>query len=318
MRELLLGRASVLHTHWKPTSRIRGRSALKVAARAAGLLLIFQIARLRGIRVIWTAHNLETHDSSVAHPALERCYWSTLPKLLDAVISLTASAVPLLHERYPGLRDVPTWIIPHGNYRNVYPQHATRDAARARFGIAPGARVFTFVGQIRPYKNVIALIRAFRELEDEHAILLIGGMVKLKEERAEFDALIAADSRIHVVPRFVPDDELQYFLAAADLIVLPFASVLNSGSAILALSFDRPVLVPALGALTDLAAQIGNGWVITYENELNAAVLNDGMRKAQLRRDERAPIDSLDWNHIAEKTCAVYEAAIAQTPNSSR
>lgn len=309
LRRLLFGRASILHLHWKPTGRIRGRNKVRVAMRAAGLLILLWIARLRGVRVIWTAHNLESHDS-IAHPRLERYYWRILPRFLDAVISLSPSAVPLLQERYRGLREVPMFVVPHGNYRDVYPRK-TRAAARAHLGIAADARVFAFVGQVRPYKNVIALLHAFREIRDPNAMLLIGGTVKLGKERAEFEALVASDKRVRAFPRFVPDDELQFFFGAADLVVLPFASILNSGSAILALSFDRPVLVPAAGSLADLAQQIGSDWVITYTGQIRSDVMEDAMEMARSRAGERAPTDCLDWNHIAAQTLDVYLEVLA-------
>lgn len=312
---LLTGGASILHVHWKPTSRIRGKNAARVAMRAAGFLLLLKAARMRGVRVVWTAHNVESHDST-AHPRLERSYWRILPGLLDAVISLSPSAVPLLHARYPALRNVPTFVVPHGHYRDAYPRNTTREAARTRFRIDHTARVFAFVGQVRPYKNVIALLRAFREYTDPDLVLLIGGMLKLGYQRAEFDALVAADPRVRVIPDFIGDDELQYIFAAADLAVLPFTSILNSGSAILALSFDRPVLVPRMGSLVDLADQVSPDWVINYDGPITADVLRDGMRAAQLLTNQSAPLDALRWKNIAEQTRNTYEAVLRSDRSS--
>ncbi|MDY7008651.1 MAG: hypothetical protein SWX82_33215 [Cyanobacteriota bacterium] len=54
------------------------------------------------------------------------------------------------------------------------------------------------------------------------------------------------DSRIKLKFGFVPDKKLQEYFRAANFVVLPFKDILNSGNALLALSFDCPVLVSAL------------------------------------------------------------------------
>ena len=55
---------------------------------------------------------------------------------------------------------------------------------------------------------------------------------------------------IYLYNRFVADDELQVFFNAADVMVLPFERIENSGSAILAMGFAKPIIAPARGVLT--------------------------------------------------------------------
>lgn len=306
---LLLSDASILHLHWSPTSRIRGGSRTRVFFRAGALLAELALARRRGVRVVWTCHNLAAHDSR-PYPALETRYWQLLPRLLDGIISLSEFGVHQLHECYPALRAVPTFVVPHGHYRTVYPREATRETARGQLGIAADANVFAFVGQVRPYKNLLTLLRAFRRLEDVNAVLLIAGKIKLGEQLAEFVELIAQDSRVRLFDRFIPDDELQYFFAAADLVVLPFREILNSGSAILALSFDRPVLVPAEGALRELAGQVGSEWALTYEGELSADSLLRARDAARRCTGTIVPLAAFDWPHVARLTNDVYRAVL--------
>ena len=83
---------------------------------------------------------------------------------------------------------------------------------------------------------------------------------------------------------FVQAAEMQRFMRAADLIVLPYREILNSGSVMLALSFSRPVLVPAFGALSELHQAVGPDWIWLYEGELTSTTLEDAIQWTNARR----------------------------------
>jgi glycosyltransferase involved in cell wall biosynthesis len=313
VQRLLFGpRADILHIHWAPTSRIRGRSRRRVKRTTLELMLLLRAARLRNMKIIWTAHDIGAHDRQI-HADLEDSYWKRVSEYLDALISLSSAALDALLNQYPALRSVPAFVTQHGHYRDAYPRNVDRRAARNILGLHAEADVFTFIGQLRPYKNLPALLREFRKLEDPLAVLIIAGMLKLDETRAEFDDLVAADSRVRVFGGFIEDDKMQLYLESADLVVLPYREILNSGSAILALSFDRPVLVPARGSMIELARDVGQGWVLAYEGKLTTKILADGMIAAKSRRNEKASLSHLDWDRIARQTRDVY-AEILSTP----
>jgi beta-1,4-mannosyltransferase len=306
VQRLLFGpRADILHMHWAPTSRIRGGSRRRVQRTSFELMLLLRAARLRRMKIIWTAHDVVAHDRQI-HPDLERSYWPKIAEYLDGLISLSSAALAKLLEQYPALRSVPAFVTPHGHYRGAYPRNVDRQEAKNALGIPADAQVFTFVGQLRPYKNLPVLLREFRKLENPSAVLIIAGMLKLDETRAEFDGLVAEDSRVRVFGGFIEDTRMQLYLESADLVVLPYRDILNSGSAVLALSFDRPVLVPARGSMVELARDVGPGWVLTYEGELTTQILADGMTAAQSKRDDKPSLSHLDWDVIAGMTRDAY------------
>jgi hypothetical protein len=85
--------------------------------------------------------------------------------------------------------------------------------------------------------------------------------------------------------------------------------VLNSGSALLGLSFGRPVLVPERGAMAELRELAGDSWVRTYSGDLSADVLRDAMVWAETAsRDDLLPLDELAWHAIARQTLLAFEA----------
>jgi hypothetical protein len=88
--------------------------------------------------------------------------------------------------------------------------------------------------------------------------------------------------------------------------------VLNSGSALLALAFGRPVLVPRLGAMGELQDLVGDDWVRTYPGDLTAVELSQALSWARERSRSRcAALDQLAWDVIAARTIDAYRALAA-------
>lgn len=310
VHRLLFGpRADILHIHWAPTNRIRGAKRAVVRRTSAEMLWLLSLARRRGMKVVWTAHNVSAHDRR-EHPDLEKKYWPLVADRLSAIISLSKAGTKVLRDRHPPLSTVPAFVSRHGSYRSAYPRTLSREQARDALGIPTDARVLSFVGQVRPYKNLPVLLRAFSKIADPSAVLLIAGKLKLYEHTAEFEDLIARDARVRVFREFVPADQLQLYLGAADLVVLPFRETLNSGSAILGLSFDRPVLVPSHGSLAELAQEIGGDWLITYDGELTPEILSRSLDRSLSMRGAVAPLEYLEWPLIAQQTRDIYRSLL--------
>jgi glycosyltransferase involved in cell wall biosynthesis len=305
---VLGGRYHVLHLHW-PDRRIRSQREFTAWLRGTALIVLLDAARRRRMRIVWTVHNLAAHEGT-HHPRLESRYFDALTRRLDGIIALSEYGVRAARERYPRLRERPAFVVPHGHLRGVYADVITREQARAQLGLAGATRVIAFIGQVREYKNVPQLIEQFRALDGD-LLLLIAGKAKPAPLGARIAQLAADDPRVRFIPSFVPDDELQIYLRAADLVVLPYRDILNSGSALLALSFDRPVLVPRRGAMDDLAAAVGDAWVRTYDGELTTNELRDALWWATRRRPWRAPLDDLGWDRIAQQTHYVYRALMS-------
>jgi glycosyltransferase involved in cell wall biosynthesis len=219
-------------------------------------------------------------------------------------------------ERFKALRNKPAFVVSHGHYRGVYADTISRSEARRRLGLAPDGPVVVYFGLIRPYKNVPLLIRTFRQLDDPKAKLCIAGKPDTPRLAREIEAAVGDDPRVKVVFEFIPDDEVQLYLRTADLMVLPFTEILNSGSALLALSFDCPVLIPNKGSMQELAQRVGKEWVQTYVGDLTIQILDQALRFAlDIRRAARAPLEQFDWALVAAQTLEAYQKTCAgQSP----
>jgi glycosyltransferase involved in cell wall biosynthesis len=304
----LRGGYDVLHVHW-PEKALNAKSLAGRMAGAAAALAMLDAARLHGARIVWTAHNDRPHESR--HPRLEAWYWSAVVRRVHGLIHPSESGRQVVESRYPALVARPGAVVPLGHYRGTYPDTVTRQEARAALGVPERARVLTFLGLVRPYKNVPHLVRTVRALPTaaEDLVLLVAGAPLTPALGQEIRAAAADDPRVHLDLEHIPDGAVQRYLRAADLVVLPFRDITNSSSALLALSFDRPVLVPALGAMGELQALAGADWVHTYEGDLTPDILMRALDRVARRPAGSPHLEALEWPEIARQTLAAYLAA---------
>lgn len=317
---VLSGKYDIVHLHW-PEYCVNGRGTFAAWFWCCALFAAMCWVRLRGAKVVWTVHNLQSHLQQ--HPITERYFWRMLTGLLTAYIGLTESGGERARDKYPWLRGKPGFVIPHGNIRDAYSGvEISREQARSRLGIAQSAKVVGFFGSVERYKGITELVETFLALKDSSAVLWIAGKSYLSpRERQRIDHIAAHDRRILLEFRHIPDAEIASYIRAADLVVLPFRAILNSGSAVLALSLDRPVLVPAKGSMSELQQFAGAEWVRLYAGELMTETLQQHLEAAIEGAATRGRCRALecgwaglDWRDLAQLTLNAYHFVIGSGP----
>jgi beta-1,4-mannosyltransferase len=297
-------RYDVLHIHW-PDLHLHARSWWRGLGKQLRLAFVFALFRKRKGRIVWTVHNLKPHERHDSVSEVMFPIW--FPRLCTHVIAMTANGLAAAHAMYPPLRGKASAIIPHGDYRNAYPAARSRSEARKQLGLDDGF-TFLFLGNIRPYKNVPALIKTFHELPHRDIRLVIVGQPGERMNVDELTQLIADDKRIQLRLEFVADREVPLYMGAADSVVLPFDSVLNSGSVLLALSFSRPVIAPRLGSLPEIQHRVGSHWLNLYDGALSAKHLEAAMQRGHLAENSVPDLSAFDWDVITQQTLDFYGA----------
>jgi len=317
---VLSRRYDIVHLHW-PEYCVNGRGAFAAMFWSFALFGAICWVRMRGGKVVWTIHNLQSHLQE--HPTIERYFWRVFTALLNAYISLTEVGAERACDHFPSLRRKPGFVIPHGNIRDAYRGvWVSREQARLRLGIAESARVVSFFGCVERYKGITELMETFSALDDARAVLCVAGKCYMaSEERRRIENIAARDRRIILKLQYIPDDEVASYIRAADVVVLPFREILNSGSAVLALSLDRPILVPGMGSMTELQQFAGPEWVRLYSGELTSETLQQhldaAIEKAAIRGRCRA-LESgwggLAWKDLAQLTLHAYHSLSGPMP----
>jgi beta-1,4-mannosyltransferase len=308
-------RFDILHVHW-PEFFISQKNFFKAFLGSILLLWECKWGRWLGARIVWTAHNTYSHNRT--HPRSERLFWRAFTRLVDGFICLSEQGFREIRHAHLALQGLPSLVIPHGHYRGEYQRDLDRSEARSRLGLPADAKVLLFFGTIAPYKNVIGLIRVFQELPDSKLRLIVAGTCADPVLKAGIIDAAREDARISLRLDFVPGNEVQVYFQASDLVVLPFVEIFNSGSALLALSFDRPLLAPHLGSIPELQRQVGAGWIRTYGGEVSVRVLRDAMRwSITEKREPEAPLEPMGWEPIAAATLDFFLALRTGAPKGA-
>ncbi|MBG6214538.1 beta-1,4-mannosyltransferase [Cryobacterium sp. CAN_C3] len=298
-RRALTARYDVFHVHW-PEILLQGRTPVRARARRMLFRLFLARLRLRRTAVVRTVHNVRSHESA---PRRDQ----RLLRRFDQRTTLWIRLNPFTPVPAGALERT----IPHGDYRDWY-------SAQTPGAPVPGRLLY--FGLIRPYKGVDVLIDTFRQLgagapgDSTSAVtptLRIVGSPQSSELAQRLQLAAAGDPRIEFVLRHASDAELADAIGAAELVVLPYADMHNSGAALLALSLDRPVLVPRNAVTNALAEEVGAEWVLTYSVPLSARVLADAIAGARRPRSTRAPdLSQRRWTVGAADHVEAYGRAV--------
>jgi glycosyltransferase involved in cell wall biosynthesis len=200
-------------------------------------------------------------------------------------------------------------VIPHGAFEHLAAQDAPGGAAPPPF--ATDAPVVLCFGLMRPYKGIEVLLEAWRGIEG--AELWIAGMPRM--DISPLQAM--APPGVRFVPRFITDDELPPYFRRADLVVLPYREIDQSGVLFTALAFGKPLLLSDVGGFPEVAA---TGAARTFPagdaNALHGALrelLADPQALAQLTDQARAAASGpYSWSEAARRTLALYDALLRE------
>jgi beta-1,4-mannosyltransferase len=293
----------IIHLHWAELQYAAGATRAR-ARRFISFIGAVALAKWSGMRLVYTVHNLAQHEGR--HGRLNRWANRLLYAWADAIHVHDDSVAEALR---PALRDTGRlFVIPHGSYVGYYPDYVSREEARRQLGLHPDAYVYVTLGGLRPYKGIEELIAAFRSIEDKSVRLVIAGHPHEPAYAEDLRARMAGDGRIVAFLEHAPDDRVQVYLRAADICVLPYRQVTTSGAAILALSFQLPIIAPAIGPFPALIGEAaGIAYDATDEGALRDAL--EGARQLEWGRC-RAAIDAylagITWANVGRQHVDMY------------
>ena len=208
-------------------------------------------------RVVFLCHNVLPHESSPLDRGLTRLAFAGA----DGFVVQSREDGRILAGFSPGAK---IEFNPMPVFDLFSSARAAPDADEARRALDLSGRVLLFFGLVRAYKGLRTLLEAFALLRDDFdATLLVVG--EFYEDRAPYDALIRdlkIGDRVRVIDRYVPDEEVGAYFRAADVVVLPYVTATQSAIVQTAFSFERPVIVTAVGGLPDVVKDGVTGFVV--------------------------------------------------------
>ena len=305
-----------------------GRALRHIAAQAAdesvhithlhyfllGLADVIFLRRLRcqGIRIVVTAHDVIPFNARLHTRAL----FQRLYGLADALIVHAEQNRRELLAQFK-LDPARIVVIPHGHYLPytggaLLPQVK----ARAQLGLDFEQPVLLFFGQIKRVKGLDTLLQALPAVLAVHpqVLLLIAGQV-WKDDWGRYQALIDELNltdyvRAHIA--YIPDEDVAAYYRAADVVVLPYRRIYQSGVLLMAWSYARPVVASDIGGLAEEVRHGETGLLVPADDPaalasaLNELLADRSRAEAMGATGRRLVEQEFAWDKIAARTADLY------------
>ena len=308
-RNLIYYKNKIIHIHWiHEYAGFHEKNIFYIFLKS--FIFIFDIFLsklfLRS-KIIWTMHNLYSHDSK--HLFIEKIIRKLFLRFVnECIVHCNYAKILLIHEFHYNPQKIS--IIPHGNYLDCYENNISKKEARKFLNLNDDDFIFLNFGQIKYYKGIDLLIEVFKNYKNFLGVkLLIVGNTEinlLKELKNKCKNL----NNIIFNSKFIKDEDIQIYFNAADIIILPYRKILTSGAVYLAMSFAKPIIAPKLGCIPESLDENGNFLYYppniemldsTIKNSLNVKEKLNEMGKYNLKK-----VMNFNWDMIARKTKEVY------------
>jgi D-inositol-3-phosphate glycosyltransferase len=278
--------------------------------------------KLLGKKIALTAHNVNAGKRDSNDSLLNRLTLRIQYRLADHIFVHTEQMkTELLHDFAVPAGNVT--VIPFGINNAVPCTDLTVTDAKQRLGLKNGDRAILFFGNIGPYKGLDQLVAAFQRISARHPEyrLIIAGKHRTGAE-AYVDQIresTKADVECgRVIQRIehIPDSEVEMYFKAADVLVLPYTHVFQSGVMFLGYSFGLPVIATDVGSLRDDIIEGRTGFLCgpsdptDLANKIESYFESDLFKDLAGRRQEIQDYakERHSWDVVGEKTRDVYAA----------
>ena len=212
-----------------------------------------------GIRLIYICDNIIPHEKKPGEVLLTKLGL----RFVDGFIAQSASVRRDLLSMRP---DALYMDIPHPVY-TIFPEAISKTDARRKLRISEKS-VILYFGFIRAYKGLKYLIQAMPGILEKINVrcVICGEFYEGRDETFSLIHELGLDSHVTVEDRFTPNEMVNQFFCAADLVVLPYVTATQSGVVQVAYHYNRPVVVTRVGGLPEVVLEGKTGYVIPPEN----------------------------------------------------
>ena len=282
------------------------------------LLMVYY--KLCGKKIVFTVHNVNQARRDHRDSLLNRLTLRTQYQLSDHIFVHTQKMKTELLQDF-GVRERAVTIIPFGINNSLPDTDLTPALAKQKLGIGNSEKAILFLGRMRPYKGLEYLLSAFRLLKSRHADyrLIIAGdekkgsedyMDKIRQTiRDEFDP-----EEIILKIQFIPDEEMELYLKAADVLVLPYKEIFQSGVLFLGYSFGLPVVATDVGSFREEIVEGETGFLCRSADPSDLAETLEVYFESDLYKElprRRSEIRSYarerySWDSVGDLTLRAY------------
>ncbi len=310
------GRSSpkILHILWNGKFELFDRTILMLYYKA------------RGKKIAFTAHNVNGARRDSKDSLLNRITLRIQYRLCDHIFVHTDKMKSELCREFKVGEDAVT-VIPYPINNAVPDTGLSALEAKKRLGLQVAERVVLFFGKIRPYKGIEQLIAAFNQLSADRSVkyrMIIAGQPN-KGAPEYLQALQKAvtntcmHDQVMLRFQFIPDEDLELYFKGADVLVLPYKEIFQSGVLLLAYSFGLPVVATDVGSFREDIVEGETGFLCKPDDPADLAravrtyFASELYRNLSVRRRELKNYANrtYSWHAVADLTCHGYAKMLA-------
>lgn len=214
------------------------------------------VLMMRRARIVFLCHNVVPHETSPIDRLLSRVAFSAADSFLVQSEEDRENLMKIKKRPRVTLNPLPLFDF----FEKV---GLSRNEAKRRIGYSD-ERLILFFGYIRPYKGLKFLLEAMPEIRDKTGagLLVVGEFYEPSDPYLDIVRESGVGEAVRFVDRYVGNEEVEAFFAASDLVVLPYITATQSGIVQIAISFDRPVIVTAVGGLPEVVSAGRTGFIV--------------------------------------------------------
>lgn len=304
----------IFHILWNYRFQLLDRTLLMLYYKALGK------------KIVLTAHNVNAAERDGRESILNHMSLRVQYQLVDHIFVHTDRMKKEVVDDF-GIASKKVSIIPFGINNCVPNTELNPTDAKRRMGINNSDKTILFFGRILPYKGLEYLVEAFQQIVHKNNCyrLIIAGEPKKESARYWRDIQKTIerkclDERVIQIIRFIADEDVEVYYKAADVLVLPYTHIFQSGVLFMAYSYGLPAIATDVGSLRDNIVEGETGYICrprdapdlaraieTYFESTLFSTLDQ--RRAEIMAFAR---ERNSWEAVSVETCRVYAQLLAQ------
>ena len=296
-------------------ARFSGISIFHFHIFYTNILVLFNLLFVKILfgKVVLTVHDVSSFSNSSNSSVIGKLVY----KLTDRIITHNEFSKSEIINVNANLSSCIS-IIPHGNYTPFINVQYDKEKSKEQLSIPNNRRILLFFGMIKKVKGLEFLLSALKGVvkQNPDVLLVIAGK-PWENDFSSYQKIIDENNLSEYIllhAKFIPQEDVEHYYCASDLVVLPYKKIYQSGVLMMTLSYERPALVSDLPPLKEIISDNENGFLFKTENvsdltnKLNSILGNEELMEQVRTKGKELINTKYDWGEIGRQTKHAYQS----------
>jgi D-inositol-3-phosphate glycosyltransferase len=296
-------------------ARFSGISIFHFHIFYTNVLVLFNLlfVKIFSGKIVLTVHDVSSFSNSSNSSIIEKLIY----KLTDRIITHNEFSKSEIIKVNGNLFSSIS-IVPHGSYTPFINIQYDKEKSKEQLGIPNNRRILLFFGMIKKVKGLEVLLSALKGVikKNSDVLLVIAGRV-WENDFSAYQKIIDENNLSEYIllhTKFIPQEDVEHYYCASDLVILPYKKIYQSGVLMMTLSYERPALVSDLPPLKEIISDNENGFLFKAENvsdltaKLNSILSDEGLMEEVRVKGAELINTKYDWGEIGRQTKQAYQS----------